>query len=249
MTDISKILVAGARGAYFGPGLNLDPHHNATTTIAIALRAPFDIKLCSVDGQWSDWSSEVARIIPANSHHHLIAKGPMAFFYLDPLSDDQSHILNNNLISGRENLLKMAEPSISKALEVLGVPTRNIIDKKIAEVIKSIEENPQDFQTLDAAAKIACLSPSRFRARFMEEMGIPFRRYRLWRRMAKVMSALSQGKNLTEAAILSGFSSSSHLSTAFKSMFGLSPNAILSMNIDCDEDETFIHQVNKRCSG
>ena len=67
--------------------------------------------------------------------------------------------------------------------------------------------------------------------------------------MAKVMKALSEGQSLTEAALLSGFSSSAHLSTAFKSMFGLSPNAINAMQIDIDfsEDNVFIDEVNHLC--
>ena len=250
MTETPRILLAGARAAYFGPGLDLEPHHNATTTIAVALGESFNIRLLSSAGEWPGWRSEIAEVIPSGAHHHLQAHGPMAFFYLDPLSDDYSNLCKSKLVLGRDRLNKMTDHSISNALEVLGVPSRKVIDKKIAEVVRIIEESPQDFQTIESAARIACLSPSRFRARFIEEVGVPFRRYRLWRRMAKVITVLSGGESLTEAALLSGFSSSAHLSTAFKSMFGLSPSAITSMriNIDLSEDKDFIDGIQYLCA-
>lgn len=247
MTDIAKILVAGARAAYFGPGLDLAPHHNATTTIAIALSLPFDICIQEHEGGWSDEYSELIQVIPAGTLHHLKARGPMAFFYLDPLSDDHQKLEQADLVTARNSILTLSEPDIASAIKILGIPERRITDHKIADIVRLIEDQPQSFETLKGAANAACLSPSRFRARFMQEMGIPFRRYRLWRRMAKVMQALSESKNLTEAALLAGFSSSSHLSTAFKSMFGISPNAVSSMAIDCREDRNFIQSIT-RCS-
>lgn len=249
MTEVPRIVIAGARAAYFGPGLNLEPHHNAATTIAIALDVPFDIRLHSSTGDWSEWRSETVEAIPSGTHHHLLAHGAMAFFYLDPLSDDFPALCKSELVLGRKRLIKMTDYTISSALETLGVPSRKIEDKRIAEVVSLIEKAPQDFLTIEYASEIACLSPSRFRARFMKEVGVPFRRYRLWRRLAKVMHALSEGRSLTDAALLSGFSSSAHLSTAFKSTFGLSPNAIslMKMNIDFSEDKVLIDEVSHLC--
>ena len=42
-----------------------------------------------------------------------------------------------------------------------------------------------------------------------------------------VGAALERGANLTEAAMAGGFSSSSHLSVAFRAMFGLSPSRLI----------------------
>ena len=84
----------------------------------IALDVPFDIKLRAPEGDWSKWRTEIAEVIPSDAHHHLVAHGPMAFFYLDPMSDDHSKLSKPNLISGRRRLIEMSDPSISNALEL-----------------------------------------------------------------------------------------------------------------------------------
>ena len=48
------------------------------------------------------------------------------------------------------------------------------------------------------------------------------------------MRGVAQGGNLTESAHLAGFSSSAHLSFAFKQMFGLAASDILAMGVAID---------------
>jgi AraC-like DNA-binding protein len=97
--------------------------------------------------------------------------------------------------------------------------------------VREIERRPDAFGRAHDAAALACLSPSRFRARFDAELGLPFRRYRLWRRMAAVMRAVAAGATLTDAAHCAGFSSSAHLSTTFKRMFGLTASDLLASGV------------------
>jgi AraC-like DNA-binding protein len=52
--------------------------------------------------------------------------------------------------------------------------------------------------------------------------------------MAAVMRVLTTGANLTEAAHSAGFSSSAHLSTSFRRMFGVSPSEILALGAVID---------------
>jgi AraC-like DNA-binding protein len=48
------------------------------------------------------------------------------------------------------------------------------------------------------------------------------------------MRAIAKGGNLTEAAHSAGFSSSAHLSSAFRQMFGLSPSSLLALGARID---------------
>ncbi|MFN0301661.1 MAG: helix-turn-helix domain-containing protein [Burkholderiales bacterium] len=82
---------------------------------------------------------------------------------------------------------------------------------------------------------MAGLSSSRFQHVFRDAVGVPFRRYRLWRRMAFVARALGRKTSLTEAAHQAGFSSSAHLSSSFRAMFGSSPSSLLTAGcrIEC----------------
>lgn len=70
--------------------------------------------------------------------------------------------------------------------------------------------------------------------RFDSAVGMPFRRYRLWRRMAVVMQAIAGGESLTAAAHGAGFASSAHLSSAFRAMFGLAPSELIGLGVEIE---------------
>jgi AraC-like DNA-binding protein len=55
--------------------------------------------------------------------------------------------------------------------------------------------------------------------------------------MALVMRSIAQGRDLTAAALEAGFSSSAHLSSAFKRMFGLSASEVMALGVAIDTSE------------
>jgi AraC-like DNA-binding protein len=129
---------------------------------------------------------------------------------------------------------------IRAAFDAFGLPARGPSDARIARVVREIERRPHEFDSAREAAGLACLSPSRFRARFADEVGLPFTRYRLWRRMAVVMRTVAAGGTLTDAAHAAGFASSAHLSTAFRRMFGLSARDLLATGVAIDVSEDVV---------
>ncbi len=162
----------------------------------------------------------------------------MAFLYLDPLTDRRQPLTQAQLESGRIHLQGTAQRiGIQDAFAGFGLQPKVPSDAQIARVVQEIERRPDAFGRIQEAAELACLSPSRFRARFDAEVGLPFRRYRLWRRMALVMRAISEGKSLTAAALEAGFSSSAHLSSSFKRMFGLSASEVIALGVAIDVSE------------
>lgn len=237
---LPRICVGPARAIYIGPGLALEPHLNVAVTVAVSLRDDFCLRTLSRQKGWSDWQKSTVAIIPSETLHHLISTGPMAFLYLDPLGDGRIPISLKNLEAGRLRLIdQSASVGIQAAFEGFGLLERKPVDARIAKVVREIDRQPHAFQSMQDAAEMACLSPSRFRARFSKEVGLPFRRYRLWRRMAHVMRAVSGGHNLTDAALQAGFASSAHLSSAFKQMFGLTASDVLAMGVSIHiEDES-----------
>lgn len=232
---LPRISVGSARAMYIGPGLALAPHFNVATTIAVSLSDVFSLRIWSTKRGWSDWQKHRVAIIPSQTLHHLLSTGPMAFLYLDPLGDGRFEISRENLESGLRLLSdQYASIGIQTAFEGFGLSGRKPVDVRIAKVVLEIERHPHAFHSMRDAAELACLSPSRFRARFSKEVGLPFRRYRLWRRMACVMRAIAHGHNLTETALLSGFASSAHMSSAFKQMFELTASDILAMGVSIE---------------
>lgn len=238
---LPRIWAGPARALYVGPGLDLSPHLNVATTIAVSLRQPFELRTWAKSAGWSPWRPEVISVIPSETLHHLKCFGPMAFLYLDPLTDSRNPLSNAVLMRGRERL-KLAAPQIGldEAFAAFGLMPHGPRDVRIARVVREIERRPNAFGRLQDAAALACLSPSRFRARFDAELGLPFRRYRLWRRMAAVMRTIADGGSLTEAAHAAGFASSAHLSSTFRRMFGLTASDLLALGVVIDVSEDIV---------
>jgi AraC-like DNA-binding protein len=182
-------------------------------------------------------------LIPSGMWHYLRAQGHMAFLYLDPMSSDQS------LLSARTALrltdaerLEINTSAKMNAVERIGrilelwpacVPAS---DLRISDLVSRICKEPQDYPNLTTAAASVGLSPSRCNALLSQHLGMPFRRYRLWRRMGKAMREIAAGGNLTDAALASGFNSSAHFSSAYRTMFGLAPSALLALGVKFDLD-------------
>lgn len=233
-----RICVAPARAMYVGPGLQLAPHLNVAATIAVALAEPFQLRIWRAPAGWSEWQSAACALIRSETLHHLKSCGPMAFLYLDPLTDRRQPLTQAQLESGRIHLQGTAQRiGIQDAFAGFGLQPKVPSDARIARVVQEVERRPDAFGRIQEAAELACLSPSRFRARFDAEVGLPFRRYRLWRRMALVMRAIAEGKSLTAAALEAGFSSSAHLSSSFKRMFGLSASEVIALGVAIDVSE------------
>jgi len=235
---LPRICVAPARAMYIGPGLQLAPHQNVAATIAVALAEPFELRTWVASEGWSEWQTAACALIRSETLHHLKSAGPMAFLYMDPLTDRRQPLTQGQLEAGRIQLQGKAQlMGIQETFAGFGLQPKVPGDARITRVVQEVERRPDAFGRIHEAAKLACLSPSRFRARFDAEVGLPFRRYRLWRRMALVMRAIAKGGNLTSAALEAGFSSSAHLSSSFKRMFGLSASEVIALGVAIDVSE------------
>jgi len=158
----------------------------------------------------------------------------MVFVYLDALGDDFLQLKN---LEGSSLRARLSLPPVQALwtlnadqwCDLLGVQTRNTADNRVAGVVRAIDQDPLAFTHLaDAAARVG-LSPSRLQSLFRQSVGMPFRRYRVWRRMAVVLRVVSGGGTLTTAAFEAGFSSSAHLSSTFRAMFGLTLSSLISL--------------------
>lgn len=221
----------GHRAAYVGPGMRLTPHCNAVDTVAIGLEAPFRLR---TGPNLEEVEPRNLALIASGSWHHLTTEGPMAFVYLDlpthgstlaeGLADDHgraraaAEILRHD--PPRSNVL---EP----LCELLELPKASVRSERLAVVMQAIRERPGDFGRIEAAAELVGLSVSRFQHLFTEEFGLTFGRYRQWSRMGHVARSMASGSSLTEAALDAGFSSSAHLSSAFRTMFGIKPSQLV----------------------
>ena len=105
-----------------------------------------------------------------------------------------------------------------------GLDASVVSDERIVRAVAHIKAHLDRPLTLEEVADVACLSPSRFRHLFVEETGMAFRPYVLWRRFLKVWELLSNGASLSTAAHAAGFADAAHLSRTSKQMFGFPPS-------------------------
>src|SRR5689334_25281612 len=81
--------------------------------------------------------------------------------------------------------------------------------------------------SLDHAADKACLSSTRFAHLFKEQVGLPFSRYMLWRKLTRAMVAVASERTLAAAAHAADFADAAHLTRTFYQMVGMAPSALM----------------------
>ena len=74
-----------------------------------------------------------------------------------------------------------------------GAPPSRRLDSRITTVLGKIRASEDLRMSLEAAAASVHLSPGRFAHLFKEQLGLPFRRYMLWRKLTRAMLAIGRG--------------------------------------------------------
>lgn len=98
------------------------------------------------------------------------------------------------------------------------------LSRAVREALALLPELAGGPIRLDEVAAAVCLSPSRLRHLFVDELGLPFTSCVRWARLKAAMQAVGGGSNLTQAAHAAGFADSAHLTRVFRAMFGLAPS-------------------------
>ena len=105
-------------------------------------------------------------------------------------------------------------------------PTRRF-DSRVTTVLDVIRASDDLRMPLDTAADRACLSPTRFAHLFKEQVGLPFSRYMLWRKLTRAMVAVASERTIAAAAHAADFADAAHLTRTCYQMFGMSPSALM----------------------
>lgn len=101
------------------------------------------------------------------------------------------------------------------------------LDPRIARVLERLVADLDSKLSARQAAGIACLSESRFSHLFVQEVGLPYRTYVLWRKLMLAVRGIAAGETLTNAAHDAGFTDSAHFSRTFLRMFGVPASLLL----------------------
>lgn len=104
------------------------------------------------------------------------------------------------------------------------------LDPRISFTLQHIEGNLGESIELAKIADLIHLSPERVRHLFTEQVGMPFTKYILWRRLRRVIyTAAARQMRLNQAVSQFGFSDQAHFNHVFKKVFGTSPKLFLQM--------------------
>lgn len=108
-----------------------------------------------------------------------------------------------------------------------GAPPARRLDPRVSTVIDRIRAADDLRISLNGAAAMAYLSPSRFAHVFKQQVGLPFRRYMLWRKLTRAMVAIGGSHTIADAAHAADFADSAHLTRTFYQMVGMAPSALM----------------------
>lgn len=224
------------RALFAGPLGHNAPHAHSVPVLLAGLYEPFRLRIAG-----GDWFSCAAAAVPAGvSYEFDVAGHPLAVLYLEP-SDAGAETLvpfvsqtreeRGALVgtSGVANVLRdlyeaSDSASVKEALDdLLGYATpraRRMLDPRITKAIASLSIDPERPVSVEEAAQQVGLSSSRFQHLFAAEIGVPFRRFRVWQRLRAAIGDIVAGSSFTDAAHRAGFFDQAHFGRAFRQSFG-----------------------------
>jgi AraC-like DNA-binding protein len=111
------------------------------------------------------------------------------------------------------------------------VPEREI-DARIRRVAALLNDFSGSRMTAADCAAIVQLSRSRLLHLFKDEIGVPFREFRAWKRARYLLHFVNEDLNLAHLAQDMGYPDSTHFSHSIRRFYGLQPRAIFSGSRD-----------------
>lgn len=108
-----------------------------------------------------------------------------------------------------------------------GAPPSRRLDSRVTKLLRKIRESDDLRLSLEDAAALVHLSPGRFAHLFKEQLGLPFRRYMLWRKLTRAMLVIGRESNIASAAHAADFADAAHLTRTFNQMFGMPPSVMM----------------------
>jgi AraC family transcriptional regulator len=233
-------------GGFFavGRGDLVPPHAHHAVQIVIGVSAEFGIR-----GE-GEWLFAPGVIVPPDVVHSFDGRpGTGAMMFVDPESSEGTwlrHALGGRITVLSAERLAPCLPELRTFIErpfesmepvalirhcvrtiVPGAPPARKMDPRITSVLDTIRASEDLRISAEDAAAQVFLSPGRFAHLFKEQVGLPFRRYILWRKLARAMVTIGRERTLADAAHAADFADAAHLTRTFNQMFGIPPSVMM----------------------
>ena len=197
-----------------------------------------------------DWHTGPGVIVRQDAIHSFNGNGALgAMLFIDPESAEGTWLGNSlkrdiTIVSGprlasvAQELRKFIEQPfesmdvgelIRHCVQALspGAPPARRLDARVTTMLNAIRERDDLHISLESAAEMAFLSPSRFAHLFKEQVGLPFSRYMLWRKLTRAMVAIASERTISAAAHAADFADAAHLTRTFYQMVGMAPSVLM----------------------
>lgn len=201
-------------------------------------------------GAKGDWRSGRGLVVPPDIEHSYNSQGALgAMLFVDPESregvwlrstfrGDIAFIPPERIASCGDELQRFLERPhesmdirslILKCVQAMcaGAPPSRRMDERITKVLQQIRASEDLRISIEAAAGSVFLSEGRFAHLFKQQVGLPFRRYMLWRKLARGVVAIGRERTLAAAAHAADFSDAAHFTRTFYQMFGIPPSVMM----------------------
>ncbi len=228
-----------------GGGAPIEPHSHYAIQLVLGTPAGLRVQF----GRHGAWQPCTAALLPSRAVHSIDVSdcAMSAVLFIEP-ETAEGKALASRLRGGLQLLdhdsVAVAAKRLERAWrveqsyeavqavcmqlvqELSGAAPREPSDPRVLMAIEYIGKRVSDAVSLAEVAKVANLSPERFRHLFVQETGMPMRNYVLWHRLLHVWTLLMEGQTLSTAAHAAGFADSAHLSRTARTMFGLPPSVL-----------------------
>jgi AraC family transcriptional regulator len=221
------------------------PHAHHAIQIVIALEGEI-----AVSGGDDEWHTARGVVIAPDVEHRYDSRDALgAMLFVDPESSEgvwlgaslqqKITLVPERRVGACVEELKRFQERPMESLELgalirhcvqamsAGAPPARRIDSRVTNVLRQIQRSDDLRMSLESAAAVAFLSPSRFAHLFKQQVGLPFRRYLLWRKLTRAMLVIGREGTATAAAHAADFADAAHLTRTFIQMFGIPPSVML----------------------
>ncbi len=238
----SALFIWNGMSAFWGTSFNTSPHRHETLQLVFDIEKMFKIK--DKQSTWNTYSSAIIR----SSHIHQFDSNNsiQLFIYLDEKSDYAQRLtekyLNNRDINHLEDSdISGMDPSFFKRLLVNS--DCNELFKGFHFIIEHLidfkKTEKKDQRIIDAIAYISkinkpvlvkevanqvCLSESRLRFLFKQEVGQSIQSFMVWMKVINSLGLVLKGEPLTNTAYNVGFWDASHMIKSYREVLGISPS-------------------------
>src|SRR3954466_3436002 len=220
-------------------------HAHHAIQIVIALDGC--VAISGSDGEWREARGIVVR---PDAEHSFDCNGAMGvMLFVDPESSEGAWLstslrqdittVSDTRLDGIVPALRIfAEqpdesariaPLVRQCIQGLrpGFAPARRLDARVTTVLDAIRASDDLRMSLDKAADKACLSSTRFAHLFKDQVGLPFSRYMLWRKLTRAMVAIASEGTIAAAAHAADFADAAHLTRTFRQMVGMAPSVLM----------------------